>query len=210
MDEHVRFSGTKYAKGNNTYNGNHYKCGENCSKIKIRGRVPSYYYSFRPLLTIIVLAGLAYKIWCAHMEALHGLGDWLPLPGRPAAQQPERQRLSTASLGREISDIPRRGVVRRGEAGEPGAGDEDLVNIARVQEGRLVRLTQGYALSIEEHGRRGIVNTHERFIGLIGRVVKVDHQSASCDGTSPSLALAPCRHALHPCAGDSESQTIPS
>jgi len=27
MDDHVRFSGTKYEKGNNTYNGNHYKCG---------------------------------------------------------------------------------------------------------------------------------------------------------------------------------------
>ena len=36
MDDHVRFSGTKYEKGNNTYNGNHYnlKCGENCSKIR--------------------------------------------------------------------------------------------------------------------------------------------------------------------------------
>ena len=38
MDDHVRFSGTKYAKGNNNKNGNHYKCGENCSKI--RGRTP--------------------------------------------------------------------------------------------------------------------------------------------------------------------------
>ena len=34
----MRFSGTKYAKGNNNKNGNHYKCGENCSKI--RGRTP--------------------------------------------------------------------------------------------------------------------------------------------------------------------------
>ena len=34
MDEHVRFSGTKYAKGNNTYNGNHYECGEKCSTNK--------------------------------------------------------------------------------------------------------------------------------------------------------------------------------
>jgi len=33
-----RFSGTKYEKGNNTYSCNHYKCGENCSKI--RGRTP--------------------------------------------------------------------------------------------------------------------------------------------------------------------------
>jgi hypothetical protein len=32
MDDHVRFSGTKYAKGNNNKNGNHYECGENCSK----------------------------------------------------------------------------------------------------------------------------------------------------------------------------------
>ena len=127
------------------------------------------------------------------MEALRGLGEWLPFPGRPAAQQPERQRLSTASLGREI-DIPLRGVVRRGAAGEPDAGDEDLVNMAKgVQERRLVRLTRGYALSIEEHGRRGIVNTHERFIGLIGRVVKIDRDSASCDGKSEACCAPLCR-----------------
>jgi hypothetical protein len=39
MDDHVPFSGTKYEKGNKTSNGNHCKCGENCSKI--RGHTPS-------------------------------------------------------------------------------------------------------------------------------------------------------------------------
>jgi hypothetical protein len=40
MDDHVRFSGTKYEKGNNTNNGNHYKCGENCSKYGVVPRAP--------------------------------------------------------------------------------------------------------------------------------------------------------------------------
>jgi len=35
MDDHVRFSGTKYEKGNNIKCGDHCKCGEN-----IRGRTP--------------------------------------------------------------------------------------------------------------------------------------------------------------------------
>ena len=39
MDDHVRFSGTKYEKGNNIKCGDHCKCGENCSKI--RGRTPN-------------------------------------------------------------------------------------------------------------------------------------------------------------------------
>ena len=40
------------------------------------------------------------------MEALQGLGDWLTLSQQPPARRQERQRLSTASLGREISDVP--------------------------------------------------------------------------------------------------------
>ena len=33
MDDHVRFNGTKYEKGNNNTHRNRYKCGENCNKI---------------------------------------------------------------------------------------------------------------------------------------------------------------------------------
>ena len=35
MDNHVRFSGTKYEKGNNTNRGNHYKCGKSNLKLII-------------------------------------------------------------------------------------------------------------------------------------------------------------------------------
>lgn len=126
-------------------------------------------------------------------------------------RQAEKQRKSgvtTASLGREISDFSLECVL---SAGEPGEGDEDLVNLTRgVQEGRLVRLTHGYALSIEGHVRQGIENTHERFIGLIGRVVKVDRESASCDGTYHALPHAPCGYALCLCAREGEFDTIPS
>ncbi len=135
------------------------------------------------------------------MEALQGLGDWLTLSQQTRARPQERQRLSTASLGREISDVPLPSAGRRRSAGgtplgEPNAGawGEDVVTLAsNVQEGRLVQLTQAYERSIQEHVQRGIVNAHERFIGRIGRVVKVNSASASCDGSCPPRALTPCR-----------------
>jgi len=135
------------------------------------------------------------------MEALQGLGDWLTLSQQPPARRQERQRLSTASLGREISDVPLPRAGRRRSAGgggldehNAGAGGEDVVTLAsNVQEGRLVRLTRAYERSIQEHVQQGIVNAHERFIGRVGRVVKVNSASASCDGSCPSRALALCQ-----------------
>ena len=67
MDEHVRFSGTKYEKGNNTYNGhgNHYE-------TFIRGRTPRPHVS--ESLQFLVAMRMRVLAACA---APHSLQDWL-------------------------------------------------------------------------------------------------------------------------------------
>ena len=49
MDDHVRFSGTKYEKGNKNKNGNHYKCGahrQRAAVINTHTVVKSCVFSF--------------------------------------------------------------------------------------------------------------------------------------------------------------------
>jgi len=112
------------------------------------------------------------------MNALRGLGE--PVS---SVTSPEPSRLSSASLGREISDAPNRAVPRRRSANvaafQPASdamvAEEDpaLVTLTTVRVGSIVKLASSYERGIQEHVRQGIVNTHEPYIGRTGHVLQV-------------------------------------
>ncbi len=78
IDDHMRFSGTKYAKGNNTYRRNHYNVVSHCGKsyflLFLRGS-----YSQSPPTQFFSSQFMA-----------HCLYSWLILDGRTVTRVPVR------------------------------------------------------------------------------------------------------------------------
>ena len=86
------------------------------------------------------------------------------------------------------SDVPEPNISRRrssqgriAHTAAPQGDNEKLVTIENIQEGSYVKLANSYVRGILEHKRRGIVNMHEPYVGITGRIVKVDYLDYKCD-----------------------------